>query len=243
MTHVSDYFFRGRSSWLIPLLLLAATIVIFEITDWDMAFQRLFYSPDTGWLIHLNRYSGLGLFYYTLPDYLLGCGVTAVLIYCIRQFVRKRRICWNGLYAIICIVGIPILISNMKTKNSMPYPSRIVDFGGKETKRSLIDAFRVHFKPEMKQYHGWPAGHASGGCSLVCLAFLARRRRWRWAGFGAAIAVGGFMGICHTMDGNHFISHTLVTFFIAWLVSAWLYRLMRYLRWKILNRKNAGTNC
>ncbi len=249
MKKLSDLLFRGWSSWVIPLMLLAITILVFEWTDWDMAIQRHFYTPETGWLLHLNKHKGFGLVYYTIPNILLGNLGFAILVCVLWRFIRTHRLCWNGIYVILCLMCIPSLIANVKARNSMPYPSKIVEFGGKETKRTIIEAFRAHHEPGLKQYHGWPAGHASGGCSLICLAFIPRKRQWRWAGFGTAILAGGFTGFCHTMDGAHFFSHMLVTFFLAWIVAAWLFLLLRYIRWRIVKSRRApwtrklGTFC
>jgi len=243
MKNLTDYLFRGRNSWLVPLLLLTITIVIFELTNWDMELQSHFFVPGHGWLLHLNKHKGFGLVYYTIPNLLLGNIGFVILAYSLWRLFLRHRICWNGLYVMLCMIVIPTFVANIKAQNSMPYPSKTVEFGGRETKRSLIESFRAHNVPGLKQYHGWPAGHASGGCSLVCLAFIPRKRCLRWLGFGTAILFGGFTGFCHTIDGAHFFSHLLVTFFLAWLVSAWLFLLQRNFRWLACTRKRrSGTN-
>ena len=70
------------------------------------------------------------------------------------------------------------------------------------------------------------------GCAVVYMGTPGEgmRRRWRWLGFGLATGLGLAMGVCHTMDGAHFLSHTFVSLFIAWLLAACLYGLLPRLR-------------
>ncbi len=128
------------------------------------------------------------------------------------------------------MLAVPCVVANLKSYNSMPYPSKLTRYGGREERKTVVEAFRHPRQPNGKRYHGWPAGHASGGFSLMGLAFAPRRRRWRWLGFGLATGLGLAMGVCHTMDGAHFLSHTFVSLFIAWLLAACLYGLLPRLR-------------
>ncbi len=219
-----DWLFRGWTSWAIPLLLLCLTILLAETTPWDEQLQSLFYSPERGWLLTLDKHRGFGLVYYTIPVRLIGLFSGLLFLSSLWTLLKTRRFPWRRAYVLLCMLTIPTLVANLKFHNSMPYPKKLAQYGGILPKRSLLQAFRTSREPNGKRYHGWPAGHASGGFSLMGLTFIPqdpRKRRW---GFALATALGGFMGICHTMDGNHFFSHNLVSLFLAWLVAALLFQ-------------------
>ena len=225
-----DWLFRGWTSWAIPLALLALTILLAETTPWDEQIQNLFYSPERGWLLTLDKHRGFGLVYYTIPVRLIGAVSGLLLLSALWSLAKTRRFPWKRAYVLLCMAAIPSLVANLKSHNSMPYPKKILQYGGTCPKRSLLQAFRTRREPNGKRFHGWPAGHASGGFSLMGLAFCPedpRKRRW---GFAFSAALGGFMGLCHTMDGNHFFSHNLVSFFLAWLVASLLYLAVHALR-------------
>ena len=75
--------------------------------------------------------------------------------------------------------------------------------------------------------NAFPAGHASGGFGLLCLAFAWPQVRTCRLGLLAALLIGGWMGLYQMARGEHFLSHTLVTAALAWLVAAALARAMR----------------
>jgi membrane-associated PAP2 superfamily phosphatase len=82
-------------------------------------------------------------------------------------------------------------------------------------------------KPPGYPSDAFPAGHASGGFALLALALawpsaVARRR-----GVFIALLVGGWMGLYQVARGEHFLSHTLATAALAWLLVAVLARVCR----------------
>lgn len=225
MRRTANLFFRGWTSWCIPLVLLLATILVFDLTNLDIAIQDHFYTPGEGWLISMHKYSGFGLVYYTIPKFLLGNFSAVVLALGVWRFIHFKKVPHGIIYVLVTMLTIPCVVANLKSNSSMPYPSKITRYGGKEEPRTVIEAFRNPLQPSGKHYHGWPAGHASGGFSLMGLAFVPAPPRRRWLGFAITSAIGFSMGICHTMDGNHFFSHNLASFFIAWFIAALLYQL------------------
>ena len=228
MTVEKDHLFRSWSSVIIPALLLLATILVFEFTDWDIAIQDRFYSPEHGWLIHFdnhNTYKGLALFYYTLPKFLLGIfGGCLLLLALFPQKLRTTASRAQLIFVIVCLVAIPCTVSLLKSHTNMPYPCKIERYGGKAPHRKLHQAIVAYFDKSLKLYKGWPGGHASGGFALMGLAFAPKSRRRRRIGFAIATAAGFFMGMGHTLDGSHFFSHNLVSWTIAWLIAALLYQ-------------------
>jgi len=79
----------------------------------------------------------------------------------------------------------------------------------------------------------FPAGHASGGYTMVAFYFffLQIKPSWRFYGLGIGLACGLLFGITQQMRGAHFISHDLWTLAICWLNS---------LVWYLIFFKNKG---
>lgn len=75
--------------------------------------------------------------------------------------------------------------------------------------------------------HCFPAGHASTGFAFVAGYFgLVRQlptlaRRWLWA----AVVGGAVLGVAQQLRGAHFMSHTLWTAWLCWLVGAVFWRI------------------
>lgn len=68
----------------------------------------------------------------------------------------------------------------------------------------------------------FPAGHASGGFSLLVLWFAGRRRSGRHAlaGLAVGLAAGTVAGVSQVMRGAHFLSHNVWSGAICWAI-AW----------------------
>ena len=71
--------------------------------------------------------------------------------------------------------------------------------------------------------HCFPAGHASAGFGFLGGWFALHRHLPRLAGFWflGALILGLTFGIAQQLRGAHFMSHTLWTAWICWMV-AWL---------------------
>lgn len=136
-----DWLFRGWTSWAIPLALLALTILLAETTPWDEQIQNLFYSPERGWLLTLDKHRGFGLVYYTIPVRLIGAVSGLLLLSSLWTLLKTRRFPWKRAYVLLCMAAIPTLVANLKSRNSMPYPKKILQYGGTCPKRSLLQAF------------------------------------------------------------------------------------------------------
>ncbi|MBD3841537.1 MAG: phosphatase PAP2 family protein [Campylobacterales bacterium] len=64
----------------------------------------------------------------------------------------------------------------------------------------------------------WPAGHASGGFALLSLFFLFRSQKNKIKAITLALVLGWSMGIYKMMIGDHFLSHTIITMLLAWII-------------------------
>jgi len=72
--------------------------------------------------------------------------------------------------------------------------------------------------------HCFPAGHASSGFAFVggYFSFRAVDPRTARLWLGAALASGFLLGLGQQLRGAHFMSHTLWSGLICWLVAMWI---------------------
>ncbi|MFT5110556.1 MAG: membrane-associated PAP2 superfamily phosphatase, partial [Pseudoalteromonas tetraodonis] len=83
-------------------------------------------------------------------------------------------------------------------------------------------------KNPRKPGHGFPAGHASGGFALMGLCVFGRTRRGITLGVAAGLSLGWILGSYQMLNGNHYLSHTVVTNLLAGiLVLFWIGIMLR----------------
>jgi membrane-associated PAP2 superfamily phosphatase len=64
----------------------------------------------------------------------------------------------------------------------------------------------------------FPAAHASGGFALLALFFLFESPRNRARAVRVGLMAGWTMGAYKMAIGDHFLSHTVVSMLLAWLI-------------------------
>lgn len=111
----------------------------------------------------------------------------------------------------------PALIGLGKVATNVFCPSEIRRYGGEVAHVTLCGSFADGDRPA-RRGRCFPAGHASGGFALMSLAGLARTRRGQAWGVAIGLAAGWIMGLYQMLKGAHYLSHTLVTMLVVWLV-------------------------
>jgi membrane-associated PAP2 superfamily phosphatase len=96
-------------------------------------------------------------------------------------------------------------------------PYELTRYGGDVPYVKLFERFPDDARPERRGVC-FPAGHASGGFALLALSGLAATRRGRLLGIAIGLAVGPWMGIYQMLKGAHYLSHTLITLVLMWLL-------------------------
>jgi len=214
---------RLRRQVLIAAGLLVACLVLFESTALDLTVQDTLFDADTGsWLV--DRDSPLPrFFFYDGPK-----GVLAGWLLCLALALWRPRWCasvaWadrrRTLYVLVCMATIPGTVSFLKAATNVYYPYKIERYGGRLPYRKVIHSLRQ--RPGEPRSRGWPAGHSSGGFALLGLAYAARTRRGHWLGVAAGLTAGWITGFYQMAKGAHYLSHTVVTMLLAWLLAALL---------------------
>lgn len=201
------------------LAALTTSLAIFALTDLDTRLQdRLFNFARGEWLV--NRAApGPRLLFYSGPKWcLVVLGVTLIVMLLVPEPKRPRwlRLPWRDARLRVLaasLVAVPALIGLLKANSQLHCPWAIARYGGEHPYRRVFSTMT----PEQARDCGkcFPAGHASGGFALMALYFVLRRR---WLGLGLGLAAGWTMGLYQMLKGAHFLSHTVVTMLLAWLL-------------------------
>nr|AAP51110.1 hypothetical protein [uncultured bacterium] len=106
-------------------------------------------------------------------------------------------------------------VALVKSSSTTSCPWDLAEFGG-----------LAHYVPHWDWWaqdggsgHCFPAGHASSGFAFIGAWFAFRQRpalAWRW--LWAALAAGLVFGLAQQVRGAHFMSHTLWSGWLCWLV-------------------------
>ena len=205
------------------LLALSALLLFwaFEGSDLDRLLARTFFDPALGafplrrtWFLEAVMHKAAKQATYVL--------VAASLWLCWQGW--KGRLSWlpprNALLAAIGMVAIPAATSAVKLMTARYCPWDIIDFGGYAPYLHLFEA-----APQgLKAGQCFPAGHASTGFLWIVWAVALRpagRHAVRRA-LLAALLAGGILGTARMLQGAHFLSHTLWTLWLAWMLSTTL---------------------
>lgn len=201
----------------LPLLLGLLLWQIYPATGWDEQVERWYYDPvartfplrDVVWMT-AGMHTGLKLLVIALGVALFGAWATS--FYDPRLRSERGRLAWAWVSMLVASQVVALL-----KKNSIHHcPWDIADYGGYAPHLALFDALPAGMTPG----RCFPGGHASAGFVLMALYFVLRHDQPQWArgALWGALLLGGIMGWSQTMRGAHFVSHTLWSAWVVWLV-------------------------
>jgi membrane-associated PAP2 superfamily phosphatase len=198
-------------------LCIVLTIAVFELTQIDLQVQDRFYDPVRGWLIDKNA-PVPRLIFYQGPKWIMVAFAAVLLASMLAPAPYAPHMPLQPIQAgflMTCIVVAPITAWFIKKMTGVLYPCYIQRYGGKQPYRSLLESIpRV---PGRVRGRGFPAAHCSGAFALMALYFVLPEDT-RWMGLAFGLAAGWIVGLYQMMKGVHYLSHTIVTMFLAWLI-------------------------
>ena len=218
----SDATWTGRDDRTLwpAIVILAGVIAVFETTNLDLALQDRCFDFATGrWCVDANDPLWRALCYTGPKAVIIGLGV-ALLALAFgparwRTLLRVAR--RDVVVALLTLASVPALVGLGKTATNVFCPSEIRRYGGDVRYVKLGERFPPEDTPA-RRGRGFPAGHASGGFALVGLMWLRRTCAWRRRMLLLALGAGWGMGGYQMLRGAHFLSHTLTTMLLAWIV-------------------------
>ena len=203
---------------LFTALILTFTVVLFSSTDLDIPVQDLFYNFTTHtWILDSDLQPYRFIFYTGIKKLLI---VFALSFLIALVFFRKKALIKKYKKGIIIVIFsailVPAIVGGLKKSTNMPCPKNEMHYGGVYPKTAVWESYPKDVK--LKKIQCWPAGHASGGFALLSLFFLFKTRKNRFLALSVALGIGWSMGLYKMLIGDHFLSHTLITMELAWLI-------------------------
>ena len=209
--------------------LLGAVLAVFEFTNLDLWLQDHFYDAGAGrWWVDGADPAGR-LFFYNGPKGLIILTSVALLVLALGpgrwrdRWRFGRRDLW---VAVLTFVSVPVLAGWGKDATNTFCPSEIRRYGGDVPYVKVFARYPENDRPT-RRGRGFPAGHASGGFALLGLMWLRRSSAWRLGGLALGLGAGWWMGGYQMLKGAHYLSHTVVTMLLAWIVMLLWRRVVR----------------
>lgn len=208
----------AKQIWITAALLVGA-ILFFGLSGADVWVQRHFYNFQTHqWIVDTNDEVLKFIFY---------DGIKRLLIVIAVLFLAGLVLGWNKewmksyrkgmIIVVLSSVLVPLAVGSLKAVSNMPCPKNLDLFGGAYPHTCVWEKYTVK-ECHLEKQKCWPAGHASGGFALLSLVFLFHSRKNKIAAATMAMVIGWSMGSYKMLIGDHFLSHTVITMILAWLL-------------------------
>lgn len=228
----SSWLAHARILW--ALLISGLLILALEhYTSLDLMLEDWFFDATIHDFPWRNHWFATDFAHGSFKNLLIYCG-TGVLILVLVDLVHKQRWLsdlWRWRLQILAwaSVIVPAVIRGIKRLSPLNCPWSLDRYGGDAPYFKLFE----HLPDGLQAGHCFPAGHASTGLWLAALAVLflpAQPRKALWMGL-LGLSVGLALGWIQQMRGAHFLSHTLVS---AWLACAIVYVLIYSYQHKLI---------
>ena len=213
----------------ITTILLVTVIAFFQFSNLDIFVQNFFYNFESKvWLIDKDEPILKFFLYDGMKVFLI---LIAVAILFSLVFLRKKKLIQEYKKGLIIVllsaIFIPLMIGSLKAISNTPCPCNIVNFNGVYPDIKVFDSYPKDFVQPSKA-KCWPAGHASGGFALMAFFFLFKTQLNKKRALGVALVVGWSMGLYKMLLGDHFLSHTIITMIMAWLIILIIVKLTQF---------------
>lgn len=121
-----------------------------------------------------------------------------------------RRTALSALLVAVLSSGFVVELG-LKNVMGRPRPVQTVEFGGTEP---FHPAFHLGGHPD--KHRSFVSGHAAAGFALISLG-LAAGPTWRRRWFLIGLVAGATVGMGRIMQGGHYLSDVIFSFFVVWL--------------------------
>jgi membrane-associated PAP2 superfamily phosphatase len=185
-----------------------------------MFVQKFFYDDISHkWLLSHEKGSWLDIVFYTgIKKSIIAFAVIILFLYLysFRKSAKKLREYREGLLIVwLSVAIVPALIGFLKATTNVPCPCDAFVFGGDYPYIRVLDSMPQEI---MKKFKCYPAGHASGGFALMSLFFLFKSKINQILALVVTLIIGWSMGIYKMLIGDHYLSHTIITMVLSWLL-------------------------
>jgi len=208
-----------KKNIIFTLSALIISIILFESTNLDIRLEDHFYNFNVHkWILDRNQ----AVFKFFLYDGIKALFIVFIIIVIgslafLRHNSKVKEYKTGLIIVALSTILIPLTVGVLKAKTNTPCPRNITRYHGRYPYVTFLGAYPVTFKQTCK-IKCFPAGHASGGFALMSLFFLFKRKRNRIVALTCAVGVGWSTGFYKMLIGDHFLSHTIDSMILAWLV-------------------------
>lgn len=199
------------------ILLLLGTL--FQIIDIDLWFQDYLYDfPHKHWLIDRTNpvtkfifYDGIKIAFIIF----IMCIIGSLIFFRKSNLVNEYK---TGLLIVVfSAILIPVFIGTLKATTNTPCPKNITHYNGTYPYVTFLGHYPATFH-QSGTIKCFPAGHASGGFALLSLFFLFKKKKNRLIAVAISMTIGWSIGFYKILIGDHFLSHTIYSMVLAWLL-------------------------
>lgn len=200
-------------------LTLIMTVLLFNALDIDLWVQDHFYNAELQqWILDKDQKIARLIFYDGIKRvYIVFALALAVALVFFRNHTRIQAYRQGLLIVLLSSLAVPLVVGGLKSITHIPCPRHITHYNGSYPHVTLLSSYPANFETRAAA-RCFPAAHASGGFALLSLFFLFKTRRHKIMGLATAMTLGWSTGIYKMLIGDHFLSHTLVTMLLAWLI-------------------------
>jgi membrane-associated PAP2 superfamily phosphatase len=204
---------------IITIIILLLTTLFFGFSSIDNMVQDNFYEQSRKtWILNRDLQPYKFIFYDGIKKLLI---VVALFFLMALIFFRKNTTIQaykrGLLIVVLSAIFVPLIVGGLKKATNMPCPKNEIRYGGEYPATKVWEHYPQTFQKKEK-ICCFPAGHASGGFALLSLFFLFKTRRNKILAVLSALTVGWSMGIYKMLIGDHFLSHTVITMILAWII-------------------------
>jgi len=206
-------------SIVITFIVLIISIIFFGLSDIDLSVQDMFYNFKTkSWILSSSIEPWHFIFYSGAKKLLILIGVAFLfgfICFYNTKLLQSYKKCI--LIVILSAIIVPLTVGFLKKTTNMPCPKHEINYNGKMIKTAVWQKYPKPYST-MPKIKCWPAGHASGGFALLSLFFLFKSKKNKKVAIIVALLIGWAMGLYKMVIGDHFLSHTIITMILAWLI-------------------------
>ncbi|MFZ9905167.1 MAG: phosphatase PAP2 family protein [Steroidobacteraceae bacterium] len=217
----------GVHVWIVGLV--AAVLFLLALFDGDLLIARqLFFDTAAQEWVGRHDWWANELLHTGGRNLMRLVGVLAILTWAL-SFKSPRLAAHRAElgYFAACMVVVPLTVGLLKQVTNVDCPWDLQGFGGN---RPVIHWFE--FRPEgLPRGACFPGAHSSSAFALFGLFFVWRQSRPALATIALMVTllIGAAFSIAQQSRGAHFLSHDLVSAWLAWLICLGLYQLwVRY---------------
>lgn len=204
-----------RSYWIAAVLFLLSVAFFIVFPKFDLAITGQFYSLDDGFIWRDQPVVHWVYLIFAKIHFAFLLGLLVLLAFPKDTLKEKLSLSKRQLSYLLAVLllGPGLLVNGVLKNHSVgrARPANVVEFGGDDT-----FTMPFQYSGQCQKNCSFVSGHAAIGFYVIAFAWAFGRRRWLTAG----IALGAFVGFGRILQGGHFFSDVLFSFWSVYFTSA-----------------------